>query len=119
MKNYFPEYETQCKCGCGGDITDGFRAVLNLIRADVGEPMPVNSGYRCKYYDLSIGGKGIHPTGEAADIGCSGYLAHKIMKSATKHGIKGIGVKQKGAHSKRFLHLDNTNGATRPWIWSY
>jgi len=119
MKNYFPKHETECRCGCGGDIADDWRTTLNNIRVMVGEPMPVNSGFRCEAYDKSIGGKGVHPTGFASDIGCSGKLAHKILKAAMFYNVKGIGIKQKGEHGKRFIHLDNTNGTTRPWVWSY
>lgn len=116
---FFPKEETECRCGCGGDITDSFRASLDIIRAEVGAPMRINSGFRCEAYDKSIGGKGVHPTGKAADVACSGLHAHKILTQALIIGMKGVGVSQRGSHEGRFLHLDMTDGKTRPWIWSY
>lgn len=119
MINYFSKEETECKCGCGQDITDGFRHFLNLVREDVGEPLYLSSGCRCEAYDKDIGGKGVHPTGEAGDIKCSGKLAYKVQKSCFKYGATGIGVSQKGDHGKRFIHADRTVGPLRPWAWSY
>lgn len=119
MTNYFPKEETQCSCGCGGDITEDFRFFLNSVRSDVGQPLILNSGFRCTAFDSSIGGKGVHPTGKAADVACSGPLAHKVLQAALKHGATGVGVSQKGAHSSRFIHLDITEGSMRSWIWSY
>ena len=119
MRNYFPPSETECRCGCGSDITDSHRALLNGIRGDVGEPLHINSGCRCDEYDAEIGGKGVHPTGNASDIRCSGKLAHKVLESAMRRGVKGIGISQKGPHQYRFIHIDTTDGATRPWVWSY
>lgn len=119
MKNYFPFNETQCRCGCGGDITDDFRHFLNCVRHAVGCSLRLSSGYRCSTYDKKIGGKGVHPTGMAADVLCSGRLAAKVMKAATIYDAQGIGVSQKGQHNKRFIHLDITEGELRPWVWSY
>lgn len=120
MQNYFTKEELSCKCGCGGTVREDFHIFLNLIRGTAGVPMVISSGFRCKAYDLSIGGAGVHPTGKAADVLCSGVAAHKILSAALAHGARGVGVMQKGKdHSKRFLHLDLTEGKTRPWIWSY
>lgn len=119
MKNYFLPEETQCKCGCGGDITDGFRNTLNCIRSTVGRPLKLSSGFRCTEYDKSIGGHGVHPTGMAADVLCSGVTAFEMMKAASANGVQGFGISQKGPHGYRYIHIDMTKGKTRPWIWSY
>lgn len=115
--NYFPKNETSCKCGCGGDITDEFRDFLNRVREDVGAAMYVTSGMRCTAYDSSIGGKGRHPTGEAADVACRGVHGLNVLKYALAHGAKAIGTSQKGRHSSRFLHIDIIKDKSA--LWSY
>jgi len=100
-------------------MDDGFMEKLISIRSILGEAITLTSAYRCKAYDKSIGGKGAHSTGKAVDIACSGKQAHSILALACIKGMTGIGVSQKGDHAKRFLHIDDTEGATRPWVWSY
>ena len=119
MKNYFEVGEHACSCGCGGTWDENFLFTMNEIREEAGVPMKISSGFRCTEYDTHIGGKGVHPTGKAADVLCSGRAAHRILRAAVKLGVMGIGVSQKGEHSKRFIHLDMTEGETRPFVWSY
>ena len=119
MTDYFTREEQQCKCGCGMVWTPQFHARMNLIREEVGAPMRITSGARCDAYDSSIGGKGPHRTGMACDIQCSGKHAHKILEVAMKYKMAGIGISQKGSHGSRFIHLDDTKGELRPWVWSY
>jgi len=119
MKDYFKPAELECKCGCGGTVDPRFHSFLNRVREVSGVPMVLSSAFRCEAHDKAEGGKGAHTTGKAADVLCSGREAYKIMKAAISLGCTGIGVSQKGDHSKRFLHLDVTEGETRPWIWSY
>jgi len=118
---YFKASELACKCGeCdGGEMDEAFMEKLISIRAMLGEAVTLTSAYRCKAYDKSIGGKGAHSTGKAVDIACSGNKAHSIIGFASFKGMTGIGVKQHGEHNSRFIHIDDTEGATRPWLWSY
>jgi hypothetical protein len=50
----------------------------------------------------------------------------RLVETAKKFGMTGIGVKQNGPAGKRFIHLDNLGskytkltGGPRPWLWSY
>lgn len=117
--NYFSHKEHECGCGCGGKWKPEFLALMNYIRGEAGVPMHITSGMRCEAYDKSIGGRGPHRTGKAADVACSGLNAHAILKAAMKAGATGIGISQKGEHSRRFIHIDMTDGPTRPWVWGY
>lgn len=118
---HFSQAELECKCGqCEYTGMDAdFMEKLQIVRIAVAKPMSLNSAYRCAAYDSSIGGAGVHPTRKAVDIRCSGNLAHAILVEAAKAGFTGFGISQKGAHAGRFIHLDTTEGATRPWVWSY
>ena len=114
----FTEAEMRCKCDCGrADMDPAFMAALQRVREAYGRPMRVTSGFRCKDYDKRVGGAGVHPTGQAADIAVSGEDAHALLTVAI--GMRGIGLKQHGPHVSRFLHMDMTDGPMRPRIWSY
>ncbi len=103
-----------------------FMEKVETLRAVYGKPMRVTSAARCPAHnDLvsSTGRTGPHTTGRAIDIGVSGADAHQLLRVAMRFGnFTGIGVSQKGAHEKRFLHLDdlpNAPGQPRPTLWSY
>lgn len=49
-----------------------------------------------------------------------GALAYEVVAAALLAGMRGIGVKQHGPHSGRFIHLDDLrDGYPRPNLWSY
>ena len=65
---WFKKSEMVCShCGIE-NMSHEFMRRLDFIRETYGKPMVVTSGYRCDVHDRAIGGKGNHPTGEAADI---------------------------------------------------
>ncbi|HHO49275.1 MAG TPA: peptidase M15 [Desulfobacteraceae bacterium] len=121
---HFKLRELQCKCGCGRmDIDPDFLRRLEDLRVAYGRPMIINSGYRCPEYNNRVSTTGLdgpHTIG-AVDVRCSGHEAHLLLHMAMIVGFSGIGVKQHGPHSGRFLHLDNltTHDNPRPWVWTY
>lgn len=122
MENYFTDKELSCPC-CG---VNGFAAEthkrLNLLRAALGFPLPLNSAYRCPAYNSLKGYTQTHATGHAADAKVTHKQAYQVMRLAPKYGFTGIGFKQKGPVSGRFIHLDDLEEADRrprPHIWSY
>ncbi len=118
----FTENEFRCKgkdcCGGRADMDPTFMYDLQKVRTYVGFTLPVTSGFRCPAYDTEIGGKGVHPTGKAADIAIAGENVYHLLSFAVQQ-MRGIGLKQHGPHSKRFMHLDTTYGPLRPRIWTY
>ena len=128
----FSRYEVACKCGkCSGlpedpEALEYFMKELNwlqLVRDAYGMPINLSSGYRCPDYNASIsttGRTGPHTRG-AFDVICSGIDAYLIVSAASRLGVGGIGVSQKGDWTKRFIHLDRdkSHHGIRPWIWSY
>lgn len=96
-------------------------AVLDKIRSEIGFPMIITSGYRCPKHNeevSSTGRTGPHTTGLAVDVKVSGENAYRLIESALRHGISGIGISQNGDWGKRFIHLDMLED-NRPRIWSY
>ena len=105
----FSEWEFFCGCGCERQQMDSrFIALLQSIRDNIHTPMRISSGYRCPRYNRMLGGTedGPHTTGKAADILMYGDDAYELIESAMEHYVHGIGVHQKDAHDKRFVHLD-------------
>ena len=45
--------------------------------------------------------------------------AFKVIEVALKHGVKRIGVAQKGDVGSRFIHLDMDETRASPRVWSY
>ena len=118
----FTEDEFRCKCGCGNVFVDeDFLDKLQAMRTTCGFPFVISSGFRCKDYDKSIGGKGAHQTGQAVDIVVYGSDAFELLAAAHYVGILRIGQKQHGPHEDRFVHLDTLSGGKypSPWPWTY
>jgi len=102
-------------------MNQSFMEKLQLIREEFGLPLYPSSGFRAGEYNNTVsktGFHGPHTTGHAVDFLICGSEAVRLMGIAQRHGITGIGVSQKGPHSKRFLHCDDLT-ENRPWIWSY
>ncbi|WP_173361576.1 D-Ala-D-Ala carboxypeptidase family metallohydrolase [Magnetococcus marinus] len=123
---HFSHTELECHCGCGSQEMDPeFMERLEDLRGAYDKPMPVTSAYRCPNHNASVsktGPSGPHTTGMAVDIQVAGEDAHKLMTLALYHGFTGVGVRQRGPHQARFLHLDTLEADTnrpRPTIWSY
>lgn len=119
--DYFTEAELKCKC-CGElKFKDETLRRLIAVREQLREPMIISSGYRCEAYNSQIGATQTHASGQAVDVVCSGATALSLVGWAVRAGFTGIGIKQKGEHAQRFIHLDDLEPdyAPRPTIWSY
>ena len=125
----FSSAEMMCSCGCGEDAMDpDFMAILQNIRDDMNRPLRVSSAVRCAKHNSrvsSTGKDGPHvprKNGTAAsDIVIAGADALRLIDIARKHGVSGVGISQRGTHSKRFIHLDTISDShhPRPTMWSY
>jgi len=120
--NYFSAEELDCNCGeCDGEMNEEFLTQLDILRAIYGRPMHLSSAYRCKEYNYVVGGANNSPhlKGLAVDVVVSGVNAYDLVSSALDIGFSGVGVRQEGNWSGRFIHLDMDEGDHRPRIWSY
>ena len=124
MWKFFSENELKCKGTGELDMDEEFMEKLVAIREKLSAPMTITSAYRDPEHNDRVGGSksSAHIEGKAVDIACYGEKAFKIVELALAEGFTGIGVKQKGAHGARFIHLDTMEVGPlvpRPWIWSY
>ena len=106
---YFSEEELRCKGTGELKMMEEFMSKLIELRKKLGQPMVISSGYRTPEYNQRISGssKSAHILGKAVDVVCSGEKAYNIVKLALEIGFTGIGIQQRGEHSKRFIHLDD------------
>lgn len=116
MSKYFTDQELACS-HCGDT---GFNHLdkLDAIREECGFPFIVTSGFRCANHPIEKAKAilGEHGDGDAVDIGCRGEEALKLIEVALKHGVRRIGVSQKGG--SRFIHLGFSDHRPAA-IWSY
>ena len=125
----FSSGEMMCSCGCGEDSMDpDFMSILQNIRDEMQRPLRISSGVRCAKRNMQVsstGKNGPHvprTTGTmASDILIAGADALRLIDIARKHGISGVGISQRGAHAKRFIHIDTLSDDKhpRPTMWSY
>jgi len=121
----FTETEFACRCCGKADMDPEFLDRLQTIRAELGFPFTISSGYRCPDYNASISTTGLtgpHTTGHAADIAASGNPARRIIGNSDRFGFTGLGAKQHGPYEKRFVHLDDLTPEQhmpRPHTWTY
>lgn len=117
----FSKAEFDCKETGQNQMQKRFVDVLQAIRTEFGKPMTISSGYRDPSHSAERNkpNPGAHTFGCAADIAVSGGDAMRLIAIAYKHGIRRIGVSQKG--SGRFLHFDmaEQHGFPSPALWSY
>lgn len=119
--NFSPE-EFRCKGSGRMEMNVDFLDRLQALRTAFGKPMIITSGYRSPEHNKAVsstGSDGPHTTGRAVDVAVSGADAVKLVGLAIQMGFTGIGVKQKGPHAGRFIHLDDLTAGPRPGMWSY
>ena len=112
---YFSRKELQCHCGCGQCLMDSdFMNDIDWIREAVGQPLGVNSGYRCKAYDATLNNDDNHPRGLAIDLAApTDQLKWKIFIAALSRHFNRFGF------AKTFIHLDKVLVHPPEVIWIY
>ena len=121
---YFTEEEMACKGTGECEMEPEFMDKLIAIREQIGKPMIITSGYRHLAHNSTIGGakNSPHLYGRALYVKVAGGDALELIEVALHYGMTGIGVKQRGPHDSRFIHIDdmpNSDDHPRPWMWSY
>lgn len=110
---YFAGEEFECKCcgevpECGMD--DNLLMILDDIREKIGEPLYIESGYRCRSHNEEVGGvaDSQHIHGRAADVYAENASVLKIAALAEAAGADGIGLYDD------FVHID-VRGYSARW----
>lgn len=104
---FFKEDEFKCKCGCGQDVTQEFKAMMDLAREYAGTPFVINSGARCPDHNAKphVGGSATssHMKGIAADVAFKSELQRdKVIFGLAAAGFTRLGIND----HKNFIHVD-------------
>jgi len=86
LTDNFNKSEFNCKCGCEmpNDILDNIKLLaiqLQTIREYVGQPIKINSAYRCELHNSIIGGvkTSQHILGKASDITINTFTPDEVV----------------------------------------
>lgn len=109
---HFSRSEFACKCGCGFDTVDiETLSVLEEIRQHFGQPVWINSGCRCSYYNAKVGGAvaSQHIRGRAADIEVAHTEPAQVYQFLNSEYPNKYGI---GVYSD-FIHIDTRSEKAR------
>ena len=102
MSKNFSRSEFVCSCGCGTefDVSESLITKLQLVRNVYGQPIHINSGFRCKERNKAVGGtpSSSHLTGEAADILCDDDRSRHELIYWLHEKFTRVGVYQSHIH---------------------
>lgn len=105
---HFHEDEFRSKDGGGVRVEARLVWHLEKLRAIVGKPLRIVSGYRTPAHNRAVGGasRSRHLHGDAADI----PYGYATLAQAEQAGFKGIGTRGRFA-----VHVDMRPGAPARW----
>lgn len=103
LSEHFSRAEFACKCGCGGDTIDAETlALAEQVRSHEGQPVTVNSAYRCVDHNAAVGGSRAsqHLLGRAVDLAVSDPAETAAWLGKKYPDRLGVGV------YRTFVHVD-------------
>lgn len=123
--NFSPD-ELRCRETGQLIIVPKFLDKLQALRAGMGFPFVITSGYRhpTRHPIERVKAKpGAHSTGRAVDIALDPERMFQVMSAAGRFGFTGVGISNRPGGPGRFIHLDDLARdefhALRPSVWSY
>lgn len=116
LTNNFSKSEFECNSGAEmpKDVLDNVKLLaiqLQVIRDYVGKPIRINSAYRCKEHNSSVGGskRSQHLLGKAADITIDTFTPDEVFdiieNMLTNETLESFYVGGIGCYNT-FTHLD-------------
>lgn len=116
MRNFkSKEFDSPDVKGSGSKMMPHVLNMLDQARSSSGIAYKINSGYRTKAHNESVGGSATssHLNGSAVDIHCTNSASReRILFGLISSGFQRIGI------AKTFLHCD-ADPMKNPAIWLY
>lgn len=104
-------------------IRPSFMDDLQTVRNRLNLPMMITSGYRSPEHNAEVSSTGAldgpHVSAQAVDIAIKQGDAFTLVDLAIQMGFVGIGLRQHGDLTKRFVHLDKWEKRSVARIWTY
>ena len=104
----FSKHEFRCKDGSESRISCKLLGMLEALRAVLGQPITITSGYRSKGYNKKVGGapNSYHVKGRAADIQVRNKTPREVYEAAEKlFDTCGLGLYERGKSG--WVHIDD------------
>lgn len=111
---HFSRAEFRCRDGSEHAIDCRLLAMLEGLRAVIGRPITITSGYRSPDYNRQVGGasNSMHLRGMAADFKVAGLSPEQVYDIADRlYPVSGLGVYPRGEGG--WVHLDSRTAAAR------
>lgn len=109
--------DPQCETKIDQDLVDK----LEALRSKIGQPLNINSGYRCELYQNELRARGYqtavgpstHTDGRAADVATENprLTGPELEQAARAVGFLAIGV------APRWIHVDLRSDKLRRWTY--
>lgn len=123
QSKFFSKAETQCHCGCGGNVINPLLLQkLDQLRDMIGGPLELSCAYRCPKHNSEIPGSvpnSQHVLGNAADVLVPNYghcnTAEQLAWYAQEIGFDGIGIYPESG----FVHVDVRDGGKSPGVYRW
>lgn len=106
--------EFACKDGCGSDsISLLLVNRLQQVRDEIGQPITITSGLRCRKHNEAEGGNAFsaHLSGHAVDISCTHSNKRKILLPVLCKFFRRVGPKE------FFIHVDIDPTKDQDVLW--
>lgn len=116
---HFTRDELKCKCGCDGcNMTVEALTALEALRELAGEPIKVNSAYRCLTHNagVSVVKNSVHPLGEAIDWKIPGRSLQYMYELALR--ISAFSAGGIGAYEGGYMHTDVRENGMARWAFT-
>lgn len=125
VSKYFHAREFDCPCTnpecTETHIDDVMLSQADAMRDELGCPVIITSGNRCKAYQADLKARGFetaagpsqHEEFHAFDCRTGKHTGDQLEQVARRHGFFAVGV------GKTFVHCDMRNDKMRRWVYSY
>lgn len=110
----FSKHEFRCKDGSEHEIDCRLLGMLEGLRAVLGQPITIISGYRSPDYNRKVGGarNSYHTQGKAADIQVRNKTPREVYETAGRlYANCGLGLYERGLSG--WVHIDSREIPTR------
>jgi hypothetical protein len=130
VREYHPDKELLCPCGCGAKSPREAVEMLYAVRIIMGIPLIITSSVRCLLHnkDKKVGGsefsthlapgviKGRPRKMGAFDVVAESPEKHKLHEWRLIQVCQFVGLNGIGLKDNTFLHIDNRS---EPTVWGY